>query len=159
MTKKDQQTNEGAERKGAGARKPSEQHWAKILEQVRTPLTFFGLALLVLMVTMGAVIAMSREMSGYQFAALCLMAVMFIAVIGVVAYLTIKWPANLLDKVELAQKTADSIERFLENPAFRDVIIEVVNETVKPEALVAISPRKPSNRTDQKIDSKADSKG
>ncbi len=108
---------------------------------------------------MAAVITMNRDMNAYQFYALCLMVFVFLVVIAVVALLTIKWPGNLYNKVEEAQRSAkhaeesaelvresarhaelsaERVEELLDQPAFRDFVELIVNKTMRQ------SPESPS---------------
>lgn len=69
-----------------------------ILGQVNTPLVFFALALLVIEAIIGFTLVNSRLDADQQFNAILIMAGLFLAVILVVAFITVKYPLNLMDK-------------------------------------------------------------
>ena len=71
-----------------------------VLGEIRNPLIFFGLALLVIEGIMGAVVALSKMAPTLVFASICIMAGLFLIVVGAVAFITIKWPAHLYEEVQ-----------------------------------------------------------
>ena len=67
---------------------PFRQNVTGILGQVRNPLIFFSLALLVIEGIFAAVAIYSQMTGGYQFITFCIMAILFLVVVGTVAWIT-----------------------------------------------------------------------
>ncbi len=59
------------------------------------------------------------------------MAALFMAVILVVAYITVKYPLNLMDKVNESLGRNELMEKYLESDAFRDTVADIVDDIVK----------------------------
>ena len=68
-----------------------------ILGQVTTPLVFFALALLVIEGIIGITVVKSKLDAIQQFYMILVMAFLFLAVVGLVAWITVKYPLNLMD--------------------------------------------------------------
>jgi heme A synthase len=105
------------------------------LGEIRNPLVFFGLALLVIEAIMGGVAATSNLGPTLVFAAICVMAGLFLVVVGAVAFITIKWPAHLYEEVRRDIKWSRQANELLKGKAFRDAVKDVVSEAVKRECL------------------------
>ena len=100
--------------------------------QVRNPLIFFALALLVIEGIMGTVVAMSEMTGQYQFYSLCLMAFLFLVVVIAVAVITIKWPKHLYEEVV---EEFRSLSEFINSTGFKDAIEDVLVDRIKSECL------------------------
>ena len=97
---------------------------AGILGKVRNPLGFFALALLIVEGMIGIVVSTSNLTSDQTFIAILIMSGIFVLVVGVVTLITVKWPTHLYE-------TIVEIKSFLEGPALRDVIYDVIEETLQ----------------------------
>lgn len=106
-----------------------------VLGQVRNPLIFFALALLVIEGIIGSVVAVSQMSGGYQFAAVCLMAALFLVVVVAVVVITIKWPQHLYEDVIRDIESNKRAAESLETSAFRDSVGDIVESMVKPDCL------------------------
>lgn len=106
-----------------------------ILGQIRNPLVFFALALLMIEGIIGAVVAKSGLTQGYLLASVALMAFLFLVVVGAVTWITIKWPQHLYEDVVKELQAARELKEFVESAAFRDTIEEVVIGRIKPQCL------------------------
>ncbi len=69
-----------------------------ILGQVTSPLIFFSLALLVIEGIIGITVVKSKLDAIQQFYMILVMAFLFLSVVGLVAWITVKYPLNLMDK-------------------------------------------------------------
>jgi heme A synthase len=107
-----------------------------VLAEIRNPLVFFALALLVIEAIMGGVVAATKMTPALVFAAVCVMAVLFLVVVGAIAFITIKWPLHLYEEVQRDLKSARQTKEFLDSAAFRDTVRDIVAEVVKPECLL-----------------------
>ena len=54
------------------------------------------------------------------------MAFLFLAVIGVVAWITVKYPLNLMDKVDESIARNEEIENYVKSDVFRDFVSDMV---------------------------------
>ena len=89
-----------------------------ILGQVNTPLMFFSLALLVIEGIIGFTLVNSRLDATQQFDVILIMPGLFLAVVFVVAWITVKYPLNLMDKVDESLGRNERMEKYLESDAF-----------------------------------------
>ncbi|MDE2886901.1 MAG: hypothetical protein OXR72_01730 [Gemmatimonadota bacterium] len=97
-----------------------------ILGQVNTPLVFFALALLVIEAIIGFTLVNSRLDADQQFNAILIMAGLFIAVLLVVAFITVKYPLNLMDKVDESLKRHEVTGNLLASEMFKDAVMDAV---------------------------------
>ena len=102
-----------------------------ILGQVTSPLIFFALALLVIEGIIGITVVKSKLDAIQQFYMILVMAFLFLAVVGLVAWITVKYPLNLMDKVDESIARNEEIENFVENDMFRDTVIDIVTDIVQ----------------------------
>ena len=102
-----------------------------ILGQVTSPLVFFALALLVIEGIIGITVVQSKLDAIQQFYMILVMAFLFLAVVGLVAWITVKYPLNLMDKVDESIARNEEIESFVESDMFRDTIIDIVTDIVQ----------------------------
>ena len=102
-----------------------------ILGQVNTPLVFFALALLVIEGIIGFTVVNSKLDATQQFDVILIMAGLFLAVVFVVAFITVKYPLNLMDKVDESLGRNERMEKFLESDAFRDTVADIVDDVVR----------------------------
>ena len=102
-----------------------------ILGQVTSPLIFFALALLVIEGIIGITVVKSKLDAIQQFYMILVMAFLFLAVVGLVAWITVKYPLNLMDKVDESIARNEVIENFVENDMFRDTVIDIVTDIVQ----------------------------
>lgn len=107
-----------------------------LLAQIRNPLIFFALALLVIEAIVGAVVATSKMTPILVFASVCVMAALFLIVVCAVAFITIRWPHHLYEQVQRDLRFARQIKDFINSQAFRDTVKDIVIETVRAECLV-----------------------
>ena len=59
------------------------------------------------------------------------MAFLFLAVVGLVSWITVKYPLNLMDKVDESIARNEVIENFVESDMFRDTVIDIVTDIVQ----------------------------
>ena len=104
---------------------------SSVLHEVRNPLVFFALALLVIEGIMGAVISFAKLTPGLTFAAFCIMAFLFLVVVGVVAFITIYWPHHLYEQVRRDLRSARETNEFVKSPAFREIVQGMVEDKIK----------------------------
>ena len=97
-----------------------------ILGQVTTPLVFFALALLVIEGIIGITVVKSKLDATQQFYMILVMAFLFLTVVGLVAWITVKYPLNLMDKVDENLNRNEEMRNLLESDMFRDAIIDIV---------------------------------
>ncbi len=102
-----------------------------ILGQVTSPLIFFALALLVIEGIIGITVVQSKLDAIQQFYMILVMAFLFLAVVGLVAWITVKYPLNLMDKVDESIARNEEIENFVESDMFRDTVIDIVADIVQ----------------------------
>ena len=102
-----------------------------ILGQVTSPLIFFALALLVIEGIIGITVVQSQLDAIQQFYMILVMAFLFLAVVGLVAWITVKYPLNLMDKVDESIARNEEIENFVESDMFRDTVIDIVTDIVQ----------------------------
>jgi len=98
----------------------------KSLAMVRNPLVFFALALLIIEGIFGLVVTFSQMTGDQQFYSLLVMALLFLVVVGVVAFITVKTPQNLYEDVVDKLEVLEYIEEWVNGPGFADAVIEVV---------------------------------
>lgn len=102
-----------------------------IMGQVTSPLIFFALALLVIEGIIGITVVKSKLDAIQQFYMILVMAFLFLAVVGLVAWITVKYPLNLMDKVDESIARNEVIENFFESDMFRDTVIDIVTDIVQ----------------------------
>ena len=103
-----------------------------ILGQVTSPLIFFALALLVIEGIIGITVVKSKLDAIQQFYMILVMAFLFLSVVGLVAWITVKYPLNLMmDKVDESIARNEVIENFVESDMFRDTVIDIVADIVQ----------------------------
>jgi len=92
-----------------------------VLNQIKNPLIFFGLALLVIESIIGVTVAASGMSDNQKFYSVLVMAGLFLAVILTNSgNLTIKWPTHLYEQIAKQTETTKEIETFLNSTAFRE---------------------------------------
>ncbi len=102
-----------------------------ILGQVTNPLVFFALALLVIEGIIGFTVVNSKLDAAQQFVVVLIMAGLFLAVVLVVAFITVKYPLNLMDKVDESLGRNEQMEKFLESDIFIDTVADIVDDVVQ----------------------------
>ncbi len=103
-----------------------------ILGQVTSPLIFFALALLVIEGIIGITVVKSKLDAIQQFYMILVMAFLFLAVVGLVAWITVKYPLNLMmDKVDENLKRNELMETLLGSDMFKDAVIDIVSDIVQ----------------------------
>lgn len=107
-------------------------HWAAIIEQVKTPLGFFALALLVIEAIFGATVVFSNMTSLQQFVSLLIMAFLFVVVLVAVIVLTIVWPTHLLNQLDQTTELTRKLDSWVTGSALSDKIDERIAELTKP---------------------------
>ena len=105
--------------------------WPGILAQIRTPLVFFALSLLVIEAIFGIVVTFSKMTGDQQFTAFWGMSFLFLVVVGSVIWITIKWPEHLYEKVEKDLENSRMVKQFMNSTGFRHVIADVVDKRTK----------------------------
>lgn len=103
-----------------------------VLGKIKNPLAFFALALLIVEGMIGIVVGTSNLTSTQTFISIIIMSVLFLIVVGVVTLITVRWPTHLYENVA-------EIKGFLEGPALRDIIYDVINETSLKEQKKVVS--------------------
>ena len=99
-----------------------------ILGQVRSPLGFFTLALLIVEVSIGGTIAVTDLESFHKLIALGVMAGLFLVVVGVVAWITFSRPRNL-------QEDVTTLQEILTSAGLKDAIEDVIVSRIRPDCL------------------------
>ncbi len=107
----------------------------EVLGKIRNPLIFFALALLLIEGIIGMVITKSNLTETHTFYSVCIMALLFVIVVGVVALITIKWPRHLYEDIVEEIETTHAIKEYLESPAFKDTIEDIVHTNIKDECI------------------------
>ena len=102
-----------------------------ILGQVTSPLIFFALALLVIEGIIGITVVQSKLDATQQFYMILVMAFLFLAVVGLVAWITVKYPLNLMDKIDENLKRNELMETLLGSDMFKDAVIDIVSDIVQ----------------------------
>ena len=102
-----------------------------ILGQVNTPLVFFSLALLVIEGIIGFTVVNSKLDATQQFDVILIMAGLFLAVVFVVAFITVKYPLNLMDKVDESLGRNQEMKNFFESDILRDTVADIVDDVVR----------------------------
>ena len=108
---------------------PKPKHRSGVLAEVRNPLIFFALALLVIEGIFGIVVATSRMTSDQQFYSLLVMAGLFVLVVIIVAVITIRWPGNLYEAVEEQARRQEEVQARVRQ------VLEVMNDPVFARAI------------------------
>lgn len=111
--------------------KAPKRAYTGILGQVTSPLVFFALALLVIEGIIGITVVNSRLDAARQFDVILIMAGLFLSVVFVVAFITVKYPLNLMDKVDESLGRNEQMEKFLESDIFRDTVADIADDIVR----------------------------
>lgn len=91
-----------------------------ILSQIRNPLGFFALALLIIEGSLGAVtIGMT---SGHKFYTVLIMAFLFLCVVASVVFITIHKPKHLYEQIASSLEATKEIREFMNSKGFADVV-------------------------------------
>lgn len=106
---------------------------ADVLSQIRNPLVFFGLALLVIEAIVATMVVKSGMSGDQQYRALWIMAALFLFVIVIVALITIVWPEHLYENIDKRLRRTEEVAKLLESDAFRDYIEEIVATRIQLE--------------------------
>jgi len=111
-----------------------------VLTQIRTPLVFFALSLLIIEGIFALVVIKSQLTGDQQFYSLFLMAGLFLAVVACVAVLTVMYPDHLYDRVLKVEQEAERATAILEQmhallatEAFRDRMEDIIREILEAE--------------------------
>lgn len=107
--------------------KPAARH--QVIQLIKTPLSFFVLALLIVETTLGLVLISGDLSQTLRFIGFILMIVVFTGVLSFVGWLTVKHPKNLLYGKE------EHFTPQLDDSALRDQIEDLIVGKVKPECL------------------------
>jgi heme A synthase len=103
-------------------------HWAAIIEQVKNPLGFFSLSLLVIEAVFGAVVVFSKMGQDYQYRAFLIMTGLFIAIVLIVTLLSIIFPKHLWEQLNRTSAETERLASILESTAFSDKIDERISQ-------------------------------
>jgi len=112
-----------------------EESRESILGTIKNPLVFFALALLIIEGIFGIVVTQSKMTGNQQFDCVVLMAGLFLIVVGSVAWITIRWPTHLYESISQITRDVDALKSFVESPAFKDAVVDIVDERLSPERL------------------------
>jgi hypothetical protein len=124
-----------------------EESRESILGTIKNPLVFFALALLIIEGIIGLVVTQSKMTGDQQFDCVILMAVLFLAVVGSVAWITIRWPTHLYESISQITRDVDALKSFVESSAFQDAVVDIVEERLTPDRVTLPS----SGSTDQAL--------
>ncbi|MEW6096975.1 MAG: hypothetical protein AB1567_10720 [bacterium] len=108
---------------------------AEVLGQIRNPLVFFALALLLIEGIIGLVVTKANMRELYTFYCICIMAVLFLVVVCVVTLITIKWPRHLYEDIVHEIETTHAIKEYIESLAFKDTIEDILYQRIKAECI------------------------
>jgi len=106
-----------------------------ILGTIKNPLVFFALALLIIEGIFGIVVTQSKMTGNQQFDCVVLMAGLFLIVVGSVAWITIRWPTHLYESISQITRDVDALKSFVESSAFKDAVVDIVEERLTPDRL------------------------
>jgi hypothetical protein len=112
-----------------------EEKRSSILGAVKNPLGFFSLSLMVIEVIFGLVVGFSKMTGDYQFISLCIMAGLFVIVVSIMTWLTVKRPKHFYEEIVEQIGTSRAMKEFINSPAFRETIEDVLQVRVRPECL------------------------
>ena len=101
-------------------KRPTERK--SVLAQIRNPLVFFALALLVIESIISLVATFSQITAQQQFYTVLLMAFLFLCVVVLVALITIRWPKHLYEQIAEDLDTLKQIEEFMNSAGLADVV-------------------------------------
>jgi hypothetical protein len=93
---------------------------AMILETVKNPLVFFALSLLVIEAILAIVVTNSNLSEIHIFYSVCIMAFMFFCIVGIVTFITIKYPDNLYADLSRDPVFVAQIATAVSNSTARD---------------------------------------
>ena len=79
----------------------------------------------------GITVVQSKLDAIQQFYMILVMAFLFLAVVGLVAWITVKYPLNLMDKVDENLKRNELMETLLGSDMFKDAVIDIVSDIVQ----------------------------
>ena len=111
-----------------------------VLSEIRNPLVFFALALLIVEAIFGIVIIKATLPHLDIFIAVTIMAFLFLVVVVSVVVITIKWPSHLYEEISRDLQDTKAIKKFLDSDGFRDIIEDIIEdiivERVKADSLI-----------------------
>ena len=80
----------------------------------------------------GITVVKSKLDAIQQFYMILVMAFLFLAVVGLVAWITVKYPLNLMmDKVDENLRRNELMETLLGSDMFKDAVIDIVSDIVQ----------------------------
>jgi hypothetical protein len=93
-----------------------------ILGQIRNPLVFFALSLLIIEGIIGIVATKSEMSANYQFYTVVIMAFLFLCVVASVVFITIRWPKHLYEDIASSLGNVQEMHEFINSKGFADVV-------------------------------------
>lgn len=114
---------------------PKDAARADLLGQIRNPLIFFSLALLVIEGIIGLVVTKSSMTGSYQFVCVCIMATLFLVVVVIVAFITVKHPGHLYERFQKDLQLTHELTEFINSSGFRDAIEDIIEERINAGAV------------------------
>ena len=96
-----------------------------LLGQIRNPLVFFALALIIIEGIIGIVASKSQMTGQYQFFTILLMAFLFLCVVASVVLITIRWPKHLYEQIAESIDTVNEMQDFINSEGFADVVKDI----------------------------------
>ena len=106
---------------------------ATILGQVRNPLVFFTLALLLIEGIIGFVVTKTSMSETQTFCSVIIMAFLFLVVVVAVTLITIKWPRHLYEDIAKEIEVTHVLKEYIESSAFIDTIEDIMYKRIKKE--------------------------
>ena len=103
-----------------------------ILEQIRNPLVFSALALLIIEGALGIVVGVSGLESQYKFYTICIMAGLFLIVFIAVMIITFMRPTHLYEDIS---KDLEHLKAFVKSSGLEDLIEDTIVNRIKPECI------------------------
>ena len=107
----------------------------RVLEQIRNPLVFSALALLIIESAIGLVINSLDIEARFKFYTICIMAFLFLVVFIAVMIITFTRPTHLYENIAKELENAKHLTEFVNTPGFREFIEDVIINQIKPECL------------------------
>ena len=107
------------------------QNLSEVLEQIKSPLIFFAFTLVIIQICIGIVAGVADLESAHRLYMILTMAGLFMAVIIVIAIITIWRPENLYREVAELKE----VKEIFTSDALSDKIVDVVSKSVKSECL------------------------
>ena len=116
----------------------NEQDRAGTLAQIKSPLIFYGLSLLIIEGMLALLTAVADFSSDQKFTIMWVMVALFIFVLIIVTTMTIKWPENLSQTEEAITRQTEKAEEALRRVEINTKEINQNFESLKNEIIISV---------------------